>query len=70
MYKKKSIKKELNKKGLIILNVIDNIKWKLGVLQFHSAYMRAAPANVKVVEYAILFICFYFSQLLNLYKVK
>jgi hypothetical protein len=36
-------KKELKKKGLITLNVIDNIKWKLGVLQFHSAYTRAAP---------------------------
>jgi hypothetical protein len=35
----------LKKKGLIILNVIDNIKWKLGVLQFHSAYTRAAPAR-------------------------
>jgi hypothetical protein len=46
MYKKKSIKKELKKKGLIILNVIDNIKWKLGALQFHSAYTRAAPASI------------------------
>jgi hypothetical protein len=25
-----------------MLNVIDNIKWKLGVLQFHSAYTRTA----------------------------
>jgi hypothetical protein len=44
MYKKKSIKKELKKNGLVILNVIDNIKWKLGVLQFHSTYARATPA--------------------------
>jgi hypothetical protein len=43
LYNCTSIKKELKKKGFIILNVIDNIKWKLGVLQFHSAYTRAAP---------------------------
>jgi hypothetical protein len=43
MYKNKSIKKELKKKALITLHVIDNIKWKLRVLQFHSAYTRAAP---------------------------
>jgi hypothetical protein len=41
LYNCTSIKKELKKKGLI-LNVIDNIKWKLGVLQFHSAYTRTA----------------------------
>jgi hypothetical protein len=33
------------KKGLIILYVIDNIKWQKGVLQFHSAYTQAAPAR-------------------------
>jgi hypothetical protein len=43
LYNCTSIKKELKKKGLIILNVIDNIKWKLRVLQFHSAYTQAAP---------------------------
>jgi hypothetical protein len=43
LYNCTSIKKELKKKRHIILNVIDNIKWKLGVLQFHSAYMRATP---------------------------
>jgi hypothetical protein len=43
LYNCTSIKKELKKKGLIILNVINNIKWKLGVRQFHSAYTRAAP---------------------------
>jgi hypothetical protein len=45
LYNCTSITKELKKKGLIILNVIDNIKWKLGVLQFHSTYTRAAPAH-------------------------
>jgi hypothetical protein len=45
LYNCTSIKKELKKKGLIILNVIDNIKWKLGVLQLHSAYTRAAPGQ-------------------------
>jgi hypothetical protein len=38
-----SIKKKLKKKGLIILHVIDNIKWQYRVLQFNSAYKRAAP---------------------------
>ena len=32
------MKKELKKKGLIVLNVIDNIKWKKRMLQFHNAY--------------------------------
>jgi hypothetical protein len=45
LYNCTSIKKELKKKGLIILNVIDNIKCKLGVLQFHSAYTWAAPVQ-------------------------
>jgi hypothetical protein len=58
MYKKKSIKKELKKKGLIILNVIDNIKWKLGVLQFHSAYTRAPLAPSAVDSSVSLFISF------------
>jgi hypothetical protein len=37
--------KERKKKGLIILYVIDNIKWQWGMLQFHSVYTRAAPAG-------------------------
>jgi hypothetical protein len=45
LYNCTSIRKELKKKGLIILNVIDNIKWKWRVLQFHSACTRAAPGN-------------------------
>jgi hypothetical protein len=52
LYNCTSIKKELKKKGLIILNVVDNIKWKLGVLQFHSAYTRAATDFSIVFENA------------------
>jgi hypothetical protein len=46
-------KERMKEKGLIILNVIDNIKWKLGVLQLHSAYTRATTdphADVQGVE--------------------
>jgi hypothetical protein len=33
------------------LNVIDNIEWKYGVLQFHSAYTRAATvATLNVID--------------------
>jgi hypothetical protein len=42
-------KDRIKKKGLIILNVIDNIKWKYGVLQFHSAYTRAATVPWTVI---------------------
>jgi hypothetical protein len=40
--------RSIKEKGLVILNVIDNIKWKLGVLHFHSAYARAATADIYI----------------------
>ena len=61
------------------MNVINNIKWKYGVLQFRSVYTRAAiakqsqsfffhPFHYTTLTSFALFIYYFFLQHLNFYK--